>query len=130
MTLRITPTKVEDEEYGIWTEYYGIKLRIARSTNTKFKKEFRRLTKPYQKEIDEDRMQEEKSSAILAEAMAKAILVDWKDFVVNGKEVEYSIANAIDLLTNDEDCRTFVSNFAGEIDNYIIEEMEKVSGEA
>ena len=129
MKLKITPVDSNAEINGVWTNYRGVDLLIARGNNIKFKAIFRRLTKPYQKEMDENNLGEEKSADLLCEAMADAILLGWKNFVIEDKTIEYSKINAKNLLINDPDCREFVVDFSNEIDNFIIEDRKKLSGE-
>ncbi len=127
MKLMITPIDKNAEENGVWTKYRDVDLLIARGNNTKFKSAFRRVTQSYD---DLTNLPEEKSAELLADALSEGVLLGWKGFIVNGNEIEYSKINAKNLLVNDVDCREFVTDFANEIDNFIIKERKKVSGEA
>lgn len=129
MKLQITPLNTDAAENGAWIEYRGVQLLVARGNNTKFKAAFRRVTKPYQREIDGGTLSEEKSSELLAEALADSVLLGWKGFLQDGKEIEYSKINAKNLLINDPDCREFISDFANDIENFIMEDINKVAGE-
>ena len=127
--LQITPIDHNREDNGTWTIYRGVQLLIARASNTRFKAIFRRLTQPYQRELDQGGLSEEKSAEILCESLSDAILLGWKGFVMDGEEVEYSKENAKNLMLNDPDCREFVTNFSNDIENYIREDRDKVLGE-
>ena len=132
-SLRITPVDDDAAENGAWANYRGVKLRIARANNPKFRSVFMRLTKPYQKELnaqnagalDEDIMRD-----IMAKALSEAILTDWSNFVIDGEEIPFSKENAYSLLFNDEDCREFVTEFSRDLDNYIREEEVELSGKS
>ena len=125
--LKITPIAKTAEE-GAWANYRGVKLLIARANNPKFKTTFRRLTKPYKKEMENETLDEKTSGDLLAQAFAEAILLDWKDFVINGKEIEYNKENAADLLINDPDCLQFVTDYANDIDNYLTVDEDELKG--
>jgi hypothetical protein len=116
--LRITPI-AETAEQGARTNYRGVDLLIARANNSKFKAAFRRLSKPYKKQIDNETLDEATSEDILAGALAEGILVDWKNFVVNGEQIPYTLDNAKELLKNDPDLVDFVTAFSKDIDNYL-----------
>ena len=88
---KITPTSTDLENNGKWTEYYGVKVLIARSNNMKYKKAFRRLTKPY-KRTGIDKLSDEQADVVLASSIAEGILLDWKGYTnENGEEVDYSV---------------------------------------
>lgn len=124
MSLRITPVNEDKQESGTWVNYRGVDLLIARSNNDKFGRAFRRLMKPYKKDFEKDRLDIEVSQKILASALAEGVLLGWKNFVVEGKEVQYSKENAIELLIVDRDCRDFVSDFANDLENFLSIEEE------
>lgn len=131
--LRITPIDDEKVEMGSWTKYRGVSLRIARANNSKFKSLFMQKMKPYENKLnaknanglDEDTMKD-----IMCECVSKAMLTDWKDFTIGGEEIPYSQENAYSLLYNDEDCRQFVTDFAGELENFLQEEEAELVGKS
>lgn len=125
--LKITPIAKTAED-GAYVNYRGVDLLVARAGNTKFKAAFRRTTKPYRNEIDNGKLDEETSERLIAEAMAEGVLVGWKNFIVDGKEIKYSVENAVDLLTSDPDCYDFVSDFSKDIDNYLEQDEEETVG--
>ena len=129
MKLKITPVDSNAEINGVWTNYRGVDLLIARANNINFKSCFRKVTKPYEKQMEDGSLGEEKSSDLLCTALADSILLSWRNFIIEAKEIEYSKINAKNLLMNDPDCREFIINFSNEIDNFIIEDRKKLSGE-
>lgn len=122
--MLITPIDEKAVEEGVWVEYMGVPLRIARWGNAKFSKTFRRLSKPYQREIRNNTLDNETSERLVSEAMADAILLDWDKEKFPGK-VEYSKENAIELLRQDEDCREFVRNAASQAETFYRQEDEE-----
>jgi len=125
--LKITPVG-NKADLGAWGYYRNVKLKIARLNNNRYKAAFRRLMKPYQKEIDNNTLDDDTSDRIICESLAEGVLVDWDKSTFPG-EVEYSKENAIDLLLNDPDCRLFVMDYAGDINNYLEDEEAKVTKE-
>lgn len=121
--FKITPTDSAKEVEGVWADYYHVQLLIARANNNVFKTEFLRLQRPYKREIKNDSLSERQSLDILCKALAKGVLLDWKDS--KGKLPEYSQDAGESLLKNDDDCRAFVLEFANDQANYYKEEMEE-----
>ena len=135
MTLQITPINKEAAEKGKWTNYRGVDLLIARTNTDQYKKAFRKVMAPFQRQIEDESLSEEKSVDLLTTILAKYILVDWKNFPdFNSPDpkatVPYSEANAKDLLTNDPDCLQFVQEFANNLNNFLLEEAERFKGKS
>lgn len=121
--MRITPVDDEKARDGTWISYMGVPLKIARAGNEKFKNVFRRLSKPYQREIENGSLDERAAEDILCKALAQAVLLDWDAEKFPGK-VPYSTEDAEALLKDDPDCRTFVTEFSQRAENYFLEERE------
>ena len=120
--MKITPINGNTETEGSLHTYRGVKLMVARSGNTNFKKVFRELLKPVKEEFDNDRLPESQSNEIMIETVARTILVGWETFTdVDGNKVEHSIENAVSLLTDDKDAYDSIMTFADNIDNYLTE---------
>lgn len=132
MDIRITPVDKKAEK-GKWTTYRGVQLCIARANNTRFRALFRKLTAPYQKDMEEDRLPEAISADIMAEALGREILIDWKPFEVgegdNIVTIKYSPDNSKQLLLDDPDCQEFVMEYSQAVNNYLTEVKESVAGE-
>lgn len=131
MSLRITPVDDKKVEEGTWTTYRGVRLKIARGNNPKFRALFMKLTKPYQKQLVNQNLaalDEETMKDIMARVMSETILLDWNNFSIDGKEVPYTKENAYALLYNDSDCRDYVREFADDVDNYLKEEENEIAG--
>ena len=102
-------------------EYYGVTLEIARSNNQAFQAKFRKLTKPYRRQIDNKTISDEKSVDLVCEAMAGTVLVGWSGTFPDGQQYEYSEDAAKQLLVDDQDAREFVSNIAGDLSLFLDE---------
>ena len=123
--LQITPIDHVKEEDGAWGSYLGVPLLIARANNDKFKKVFRRLSKPHKRQIDKGTIDDVTAKDIMVKSVAAGILNGWdKNYMP--EKVEYSEINAISLLHNDQDCMDYVQEFSADLDNYIKEEIEEV----
>jgi len=124
--IQLTPVNKVAEVEGVEAFYRGATLIIARANNTKFKRIFKQLLKPYKHQIEKNNLDDETSEDLMVSAYAESILVGWKDFTdINGKSWDYSKANARDLLKSDSDCFDFVKDTSEDIDKYIItEEIE------
>ena len=108
-------------------DYYGVTLEIARSNNPAFRAKFRKLSKPYQRQIDAKTISDEKSTDIVCTAMAGTVLVGWSGTFPDGEEYPYSEDAAKQLLLDDQDAREFVSNIAADLSVFLsdIHDMEK-----
>lgn len=126
MKLRITQIDDKAAQDGTWTEYRGVSLKIARSNNERFAQSFLRGSRPYRKEINANALDNKIAERILCEALAEGILVDWKDFVIEGQEIPYSVENATSLMRDDPDCREFVQEFSKDLNNFLVQDKEEV----
>lgn len=124
---RITPVDDNLALGGAVANYLGVPLVIARANNPKFKKIFRTLSRPHQRDIDRGTIKEEVAESIFCKALAQGILLGWEQDKFPGK-LPYSPENAEDLLLNDEDCRSFVVEFSKTAENYFTEDKEEVLG--
>jgi hypothetical protein len=117
MSMRITPIDESKADDGAWFEYMGVPLKIARSNNKAFRKAFRRVSRPYEKKLRENKLDSETSERLVCEAMAEAVLVDWDATKFPGN-VPYSVEAAKEFLLEDIDARDFISDIAAEAENY------------
>jgi len=118
--MKLTPIDNLAEIDGSKFIYRGVTLFVARSNNTKFKKMFREVIKPYKTEFDEGRMDDGVADNLMIACFAKTILVGWEDLVdIDGKEWKYSVPNAESLLRDDRDVMDAITKFSENIDNYM-----------
>ena len=126
--MKITPVDSAKEIEGVEVDYYGVKLKVARSNNKQFVKHFRKATDDLRKPAGQTITNEEFEEATMF-AMSRSILVGWSNFFMDGEEIEYSHDNALKLLKGDHDVREFISNFANRIDNFMIDKEDELLGE-
>ena len=119
--MRITPIDDKKANEGSTFKYMGVPLVIARGNNENFKKVFRTLTKPYQREIDRGSMKNELAEELLCKALAQTVLLGWDAEKMPGN-FPYTVDNAESLLLNDTDCRAFVLDVSREAENFYTED--------
>jgi len=124
--MRITRTDKEKERSGVWTDYEGVKMLVARSTNNpRYETAVTKAIAPYSDNNTgrKQKLTADKSKHLMIKVLANQVLLDWETFEdADGISQEYTVDAAIKLLTEDGDCRDFITNFAGDIDNYMKEE--------
>lgn len=126
MDMNIFKTNANVEVTGVWHDLGDGKIKIARYNNPVYQKAIRRLTTPFANLINAGTDESaDKASEITIEAMAEAIVVDWKDVTDEGTPLEYSKENAVILLTKYPDFREWVSLKATSARFYRDEYLEK-----
>lgn len=130
MTIKITPIKEEAESEGVWADYMGVPLRIARWGTKEFTKAFRKYSRPHTAAIKKENLTEDQSQEIMVFTMAETILLGWDEskFIIEGQSVPYNRENARELLRQDRDCFLFVMEFAKDMQNYLLDEIEEMEG--
>jgi hypothetical protein len=124
--IKITKTDTSKETEGVWTEYEGVKVLVARMNNASFLRALREKSKSTV-EGNLQAMATEKSDALMIEVMAEHILLGWKPFDFDGQTIEHNRENAISLLTHDPDFRDFISDFSRNVGNFM-QDSESVVG--
>jgi len=124
--LDFDESTVDKESDGVWQEYEGSEFRIAHMGNMGFQREFARLQRPYKRDIAKDRLDPSTAQKIMCQAMAKHVLLDWRNVKGKDGEVAYSTEKAYSLLNRNSSFRRFVVDFATELDNFRAEELEEV----
>jgi len=128
--LKITPTDEQRELEGTWTKYQGVDVLIARTSKPDYLNELVRSSKTMKSKMNQLNIPTAEVTEAVCKAVSKHILLDWKNFKINGEEILYTKENAMQLLINDIDFRNFVLEFADEAANFYREEAEKVMGES
>ena len=125
MAFNIDSSNEEGFERGIWADFSGSGMLIANTGNLEYQRELSRLQQPYRKKIERGTLDPKTTKHILCKAIADAVLVDWKDVIDGkGKEVKFSKEVAYKALTDNEDLRDFVIDFATNYENYKYETVE------
>jgi hypothetical protein len=123
--FNVDQTTIDSENDGVWAEFKGSEFLIASTGSTRFQRLFAKLQLPHQRDIRKNRLDPEVQLDIMAKAMSKTLLLDWKNVVNNdGELVEYDADTAFKVLKNNSGLRQFVSDFALELENYVEETKE------
>ena len=122
--MRVATTSFDG---GVWADYSGAKLQIARAGNPTFLRVLDRIEAPYRKKIQQGKMSTEQSIDNLCKAMGEAILIGWEGIETEDGPLEYSKENAFTVLRHNPEVREFVSEFAAEADNFRGEEITETA---
>lgn len=125
---KVFATSKEKENEGVWTDDLGdgLKLKIARMKNPRFRKMYERMTKPYKRQIRLGTLPEETEIDIICKCISQTVLLDWQNLSVDGKKQDYNQDNAYKILKNPEigDFRDFVVDLANDIELFREEDLE------
>ena len=117
-------TDEKAEKEGKWFHLGDARLKIASVNTGKYTQEI--LTnqgKEYHK------MSVEQKTKLVAEALAKHVLVDWEGVTENGKEVPYSVEKATQYLSLrhfQDEVYKVADNFRSFLDEEVYEEAEEI----
>lgn len=105
---------------GIWVTYYeDIEARVARINNPEYLEKLRKLSQPYMSDIQAGRFPDADMEALVMEAAAETILVDWRGMQDDeDKDVEYSPEQALAYLREYPDFYNFVMRIANSAEMY------------
>lgn len=97
-------TDVLKETDGVWVDYVlGIRLKIARARNSKYREVLRDLMEPVQREVRDDTIKLEDLAKFLIKARAKTILLDWENIdTPDGTPIPYSSEQAEKFFSDPE----------------------------
>ena len=121
------------ETGGIWIDYgvEGGKFLVARSggANTKFAKVLEFKMRPYRRQMDTGKLDNEIASRILMESFVEAALLDW-DGVQNreGETFTFSKENAISLFIDLPELFTDLREQSSKMANFQAGDVEADSG--
>ena len=124
--LKITKNDEDKETAGIWEEYYGVELLIARFKNERFLRKLKHLNKRKRKNLD---LSDPQTEQTLIKIIADDVLLDWRNFASDGETINYTVERGIELLTNDRDCLDFISDISMDLENFLADEVEAIVGE-
>lgn len=123
--FNIDSNNEEGFEHGVWTDFSGSQMLIANTGNIVYQRELSRLQQPYRKKVERGTLDPKTTKHILCKAIADAVLLDWKDVIDGkGKTVKFSKEVAYNALSNSEELRDFVIDYATNYENYKIETIE------
>lgn len=120
------------ETEGIWYTFdKDTKFLLARAggSNARFAKAVEAKTRPYRRQIDNGTIDNDLGNALLIEAFAETVVLSWAGVTdKSGKEMKYSVANCISLLTDLPDLFTELREEATRVANFRNEEIEADAG--
>ena len=120
------------ETEGIWYTFdKDTKFLLARAggANTRFTKVLEAKTRPYRRQIDNGTIDNDLGNQLLIEAFSEAVVLGWSGVTDKaGKEMKYSVANCVKLLTDLPDLFTELREEATRVANFRNEEIEADAG--
>ena len=126
---KLYATSVSKEADGAWSQDLGdgLRLKVARLKNPNFRKLYQRLTKPYERQIRNRTLDDATENSILAQCLAKTVLVGWQNLVLDGEVVPYSTEAALKILSDDglSDFRDLVVDLASDAELFRDEQLEQ-----
>lgn len=95
------------EENGAWDEItmdgQTLEVKVARKNNAHYKKQLRSAMNRHKRKLErENEAAVDLFETIMIKVMAETILLGWKDLIVNGEKMDYSIKNAEFVLANED----------------------------
>jgi hypothetical protein len=102
--------------------------RWGGSNTTEMQKKMMKHYKPVAALIEKDLLPSDKREAIEARVFVESCLVGWKGVKLGGKEVPFTVENAIDLFKKLPDLKELLVKYASDADNFkSASESEKVA---
>lgn len=102
---------------GVWIDFLGTgaQVKVARHNNRRAENARSAALYEFYKDLKDESKSEDieaKLRQVQAEVMAEFILLDWKGFGLDGEVLEYSVENAVKILSNPdfEDVYQFILN--------------------
>ncbi|MGE4486371.1 MAG: hypothetical protein AB7C95_00925 [Synergistaceae bacterium] len=128
MDIKITNIDKKSEVDGVWMDYLGVSICVARQNNPAFLDKLKELSakegrRPFHK------LPSKKRNEVIKRTIAETIIVGWEGFMLGGKELEYTPENAYQLISNDPECLNAVTTFSMDLENYIAVEEEETGEE-
>lgn len=122
-----TSSALENE--GRWFELgENAAIKVARDGNRAHKEALKRLWRPHRAALRAGSLPDEQIERMAVEAMAEALLLDWRGIEEEGVVVPYSREAALRLLTRYPDFRNSVAALSADMANYQAEEEEAARG--
>lgn len=126
---KLYATNVNKETEGAWSQDLGdgMRLKVARLKNPNFRKLYQRLTKPYERQIRNRTLDDTTENSILAQCLAKTVLLGWEKLVLDGEELPYSTDAALKILNDSElaDFRDLVVDLSSDAELFREEHLEQ-----
>lgn len=118
----------KEREKGVEIEFPGgatIWVRRAGGSNTQFSKALDAVMKPYRRQIQQGILEDGKANELEARAYARGVIIDWSGVTgPDGKEMECTEENIVQLFTDLPDLFTEVKQQANDLANFRSQEQE------
>lgn len=115
----------QDAEEGVWAKYRGSEFKIVHSGNAKFQRALSRLQAPHRRKIEKGSMDPVESKDLICTAMSEGLVIGWRGVIDSAKnEVPFSKSACAQALRNNSDLREFVQEFAVDLDNFRVEQID------
>lgn len=115
-------TDEDAEIHGVWRSLGDAEFKVARLGNNRYQQY---LAKKLPEVSDEPT----KRDHLVIDAMARFILVDWKNVQLDGEELPYSYENALKVLEI-KDFRTTIQMYSTQDEEYRTETLKKKQSES
>lgn len=127
MDLNAFEVDTDLSQEGVWCDIADARLKVARYGNKKFQDALKIAMTPYKRLVEQGRLNDDIAEKILIEAIANHVLLGWENLSVNGKHLDYTVDNAIWILSQPEykDFRELVISMAQEADLFRKEEVKE-----
>lgn len=121
-------TDQQHEQQGIVLDYGAAgKIRIARAggSNAKFSRIFGERFKPYRRQFDNGTLDDGIANKVMLEVYADTVILGWEGVSgPEGRPLEYTRANVIQLLTDLPELFRDIQDQAGKAANFRAAELE------
>jgi hypothetical protein len=112
---------------GVWAEFGGSRFLVSHMSNVAFQRAVIRRQAPYRRKIENGTLDPKVARELMTQAMAEALVMNWEKVVDGaGKQVQFTEETCYKALTNNEDLRDFISEFAMNLDNFRRERKEEL----
>jgi len=114
----------DQAENGKWFDLEdGGSVKVAKFGNPKWVAELVRLRKPHLATIRTGTLSDEVTTDITVKAMAKGILLDWKNISIDGEEFHHSLENAEKILHEYPEFREAIAQIASDRKSFSVEDI-------
>ena len=120
-------TDSEKEKEGVWRDDIvgDVRMKIARIGNPRYNKRFQALSKPHRRALRSGRLKDDIAEKLMIQCLAETIILDWENVEYKGKELPFSLENAVMILTELPELRNYVNDIANELEGYQAEDDEE-----
>ncbi len=116
------------EVEGIWVTDLvdGFDVKIARWQNAKHREVIRRVSKPYEQQLERGTLSDKVGTELMIQGIATAIVTGWNGAEdADGNPLEFTYENVVQLLTDLPDLREEIAKFAQTQDLYRVQSIEE-----